>query len=678
MKIERQSIQTFLPLAVVFIVLLLAMPRVAKIGFEYKKGQPWKYETLIAPFDFPILKTEAEMMQEKASVSNAVVPYYKFSNETVSRNLRAAESISLPSKVRSSLVNGLRRIYNKGVVGDDGIFEESAEVSDIIYIQKDKRASKCPSDEVYKLAEARSSLLTMVHNDNPSANVDSLLRESGAYELLVPNLTYDKQTTLLVNAEADRRVSPTSGYVSVGQLIVSEGEVVTAEIAQMLNSYKREYESNMGYSRPGVLFWIGNILLALSVVVLLYLSLFFAAPATFEDFGRYIYVLLIFTVFAVAALVAPRISHDAVFAVPFTLCAMLLQAFFRNRVVVPVYIVSLIPLLFCSQSGPVLFTIYFVAGLVSVYAFRFFTKGWHQLLIAFVTFAVLFISYLGFHFTDFIEDSLSRIVFLLVLSSILTVVGHPLIYLFEKIFNLVSNSRLIELCDTSNPLLRQLEQKAPGTFHHSQQVMNMVDAAARAIQANNLLARAGALYHDIGKMADPFCFIENESMLPENAKGRYHAALYPVESARAIINHTIEGVSIAQKHRLPSIIIDFIKTHHGRGQVTFFYNKYLEEGGTPDHVDEFTYPGPRPSTKEQILLMLCDSIEAAARSMKEMTPEGFSKLVDSIFDSKIELGQMEDADISIKELGIVRQVLKNYLCQMYHGRISYQKTNNNK
>ena len=254
------------------------------------------------------------------------------------------------------------------------------------------------------------------------------------------------------------------------------------------------------------------------------------------------------------------------------------------------------------------------------------------------------------------------------LGSLFSVAGYPLIYLFERIFNLVSNSRLIELSDTNNKLLRDLAHKAPGTFQHSLQVMNMADAAARSIDANVLLVRAGALYHDIGKTGNPQCFIENETL-----GAHYHSGLSPRESAKEIIRHVSEGMALADKYKLPDVIKDFILTHHGTTCTAYFYNKYLNDGGDPADVEDFFYKGKKPTTKEQIVIMLCDTLEAASRSLKDYSPESLAKLVDRIVDSKMNDGQFEDADISLKEINVVSRVLKEYLQQVYHARVAYPK-----
>ena len=502
---EKRLLRLLVPLGIAFLLLVLLMPRSAKFAYDYRKGRTWKYETLYAQFDFPIYKTEEQMLSERGESSAEAIPYYKYSDEIVTRNLRDAERLELGS-LRSATVASMRAIYQKGVMADEGGRRHASPDAEVIYIQRDKRAVKSPAAEVYRLTEARTRLLSDL-SDVSGANVDSLLRASGAYDLLVPNLLFDEQTTALVHAESSAGISPTSGYVNAGQLIVRENEIVTAEIAQMLDSYKREFEANMGYTGPPALMLLGNVLIALAVIVLLYLSIFFNNPKIFDD-SRYPYLVVVFLLGALVTLILVRVNEKALLLVPFTLVALLLQAFMRNRVVVPVYVVSLLPLLIFSHDGAVLFVMFFVAGMVAILAFRRFSRGWQQFITALITFAVLAVTYLGFRAAELVAGNVWMALLSLFIGSMLTVAGYPLIYLFERLFNLVSNSRLVELCDVSNPLIRELEQKAPGTFQHSLQVMNMADAVARAVDANADLVRAGAMYHDIGKLYNPLCFVE--------------------------------------------------------------------------------------------------------------------------------------------------------------------------
>ena len=681
MKLPRVSInyRVLIPLVVLFLVLTLIFPRTAKFSYDYRKGSPWSHETLLAQFDFPILKTDEQIREEKSRSKSVVIPYYRYRQDIVDNCRKAAEGIDMGrySYLRPLIVASMDGIYSNGVVPDEGVKRDghSDPSGAVLYIQKDKRAGKKPVSEVFKESEAKNRLLSDIAAKYPRINADSVLRSAGIYDFIVPNLEYDPKTTELVRSESSNQVSTTQGFVSAGQLIVSEGEIVTAEIAQMLDSYKVEYENSMGYGGPRILFWLGNAFIAFALVLLFFLMIYFLNRRLFMDHRKFWYLIFIFIIASVLALIINKFAPRCLYMVPFTLTALYLEAFFKNKVIFPICCVSFLPLLVFAENGVVLFVMFLLASIVAVFTFRFFNQGWQQFIMSGIVFVSILVTYFGFRMIDMVNDDPYMAVLYMFIGSMLIVAGYPLIYLFERMFNLVSSSRLRELCDTNNKLLRELEHKAPGTFQHSLQVMNMCDAAARAIDANVLLVRAGALYHDIGKMKNPLCFIENESMSPKGV--HYHEHLSPKESARAIIKHVSDGLELAAENRLPDVIQDFILTHHGTSNTSYFYNKYLNEGGDPNDVSDFFYKGRKPQTKEQIILMICDTLEAASRTLKDNSAATFSVFVENIVASKMKIGQFDQADISIKDLNTVKETLKAYLSQIYHERVVYPQRKNN-
>lgn len=681
MKLPRVSInyRVLIPLVVLFLVLTLIFPRTAKFSYDYRKGSPWSHETLLAQFDFPILKTDEQIREEKSRSKSVVIPYYRYRQDIVDNCRKAAEGIDMGgySYLRPLIVASMDGIYSNGVVPDEGVKLDghSDPSGAVLYIQKDKRAGKKPVSEVFKELEAKNRLLSDIAAKYPRINADSVLRSAGIYDFIVPNLEYDPKTTELVRSESSNQVSTTQGFVSAGQLIVSEGEIVTAEIAQMLDSYKVEYENSMGYGGPRILFWLGNAFIAFALVLLFFLMIYFLNRRLFMDHRKFWYLIFIFIIASVLALIINKFAPRCLYMVPFTLTALYLEAFFKNKVIFPICCVSFLPLLVFAENGVVLFVMFLLASIVAVFTFRFFNQGWQQFIMSGIVFVSILVTYFGFRMIDMVNDDPYMAVLYMFIGSMLIVAGYPLIYLFGRMFNLVSSSRLRELCDTNNKLLRELEHKAPGTFQHSLQVMNMCDAAARAIDANVLLVRAGALYHDIGKMKNPLCFIENESMSPKGV--HYHEHLSPKESARAIIKHVSDGLELAAENRLPDVIQDFILTHHGTSNTSYFYNKYLNEGGDPNDVSDFFYKGRKPQTKEQIILMICDTLEAASRTLKDNSAATFSVFVENIVASKMKIGQFDQADISIKDLNTVKETLKAYLSQIYHERVVYPQRKNN-
>ena len=663
--------KVYAAILVLFVVILLFMPKSGKFKYNYKKGSPWAYETLVAQFDFPILKTDDQIRLEKEAVGKSIVPYYKYSDKNSQESIRIAESMDFGSysSLRHSVVTSLLDIFSRGVIDDNDLAENNeGNYSGIIYIQKNKRAAKVPVSNIYTTSTAKARLLENIVKEYPGLRIDSLFKAKDIYSLITPNMLYDKETTELVNSEETDFISPTMGFISSGHIIVSKGELVTAEIQQMLDSYKAEYENSLGYSGTRFKLWIGNGIIALVLVMILFLSIFYTNPLVFNDWSKFLYLMTIFIMAAVAAMIIDRIDPEILYLTPFSLTALYLLAFFKKRVVLPVYFISLLPLLIFAHNGIELFVMYLAAGVVTMYVFQYFNRGWKQFVTALIVFGTLLITYIGF---GIINDTkllagFHKVVYLF-LGSLLSVAGYPLIYLFEKIFRLVSSSRLQELCDTNNnKLLTDLAQKAPGTFQHCLQVMNMCEAAARSIDANVLLVKAGALYHDIGKMQNPQCFIENDTH-----GTKYHEGLSAKESARDIIKHVSDGVVLAEKHGLPQIVKDFITTHHGTSCTGYFYNKYLNEGGDPEDTCDFYYNGEKPKTKEQTILMLCDTLEAASRTLKDNKPETYDEFVEKMLQAKIDAGQLNEADISLKEISTIKSVLKEYLAQMYHDRVVY-------
>lgn len=669
-----RSLKAYLPLIGLFLLLVFIMPRSPKFNYDYKKGSPWMYETLLAQFDFPVLKTDAQLQEERDKAGSEIIPYYRLDSKAsaVSSNALEVIDMGIHSRLKPVLEDILASVYAKGVLAPSaGQSAEELKMNpgSIIYVQKDRRAVKVPASEVFTLEEAKSYLYETLATSCDNGELDSLYSAWSLGTLITPDLIFDQQTTDLVHEEKVNYVSATQGVVKAGQVIVSQGEMVTAEIEQLLDSYKAEYDKSVGYGSFRGYMWIGNILIAFFIVLVLFLAICYCNIRIFDEYNKYIYLLIIFALAALASSIVAKTDPALFYLMPFTLISLYLIAFFSKRMVFSVYFISLLPMLIFAPNGVELFIMYLVAGSVCIFVFGFFNRGWLQFVTALIVFAVMVIVWGAFRLVDGIEGLKDyHTVLGLALCAFLSVAGYPLVYLFEKIFKLVSNTKLTELCDTNNKLLLMLSDKAPGTFQHSLQVMNIADAAARSIDANVLLVRAGALYHDIGKINNPQCFTENE-----NPGVRYHAGLTPKESAQEIIRHVSDGLALADKNGLPGIIKDFIASHHGTTAANYFLTQYLNAGGDPEDVAEFYYDGIRPVTKEQVILMICDAVEAASRSLKDYSQESISALVDRIVDGKAKEEQLNDADISLREINRLKEVIKAYLQQMYHSRVSYPK-----
>ena len=669
-----RKFKVYLPLLALFMILVFMMPRSPKFNYDYRKGSPWLHETLVAQFDFPVLKTEAQLLEEREKAGSVFIPYYKLDGKVASRSMNAVSSLELGKWTDAKVVisDALTSLYSKGITAPNAVADIEGMRTDpdaLVYIQKDRRAVKVPLSEVYTLEDATAFLHESLAKALPRCNVDSLVTAASLSSLIVPDLVYDQQTTDLIHEESINYISPTQGVIRAGQVIVSEGEIVTAEIEQLLDSYRAEYNTSVGYGESRTFMWTGNILIAFFIVLVLFLAICYCNFRIFDEFNKYLYLLMIFALAAVGSSIVAKTDASLFYLMPFTLISMYLLAFFTKRMVFSVYFISLLPMLIFAPNGVELFVIYLVAGSVAMLVFGFFNRGWLQFVTAFIVFAVMTVVWGAFRLIDGVAGLKEyHTVFDMALGSLLSVAGYPLIYLFEKIFKLVSNTKLAELSDTNNKLLRILADKAPGTFHHSLQVMNLADAAARSINANVLLVRAGALYHDIGKISNPQCFTENQT-----SGVRYHEGLSPKESAHEIIRHVSDGLALAEKYGLPGEVKSFIASHHGTTSAAYFLTQYLNDGGDPEDVSGFYYDGVRPVAKEEVVLMICDAVEAASRSLKTYSPESISALVDAIVDGKAKENQFADSDISLREINIMKDEIKSYLQQMYHSRVSYPK-----
>ena len=633
------------------------------------------YETLISPIDFPILKTERELMQEREERYSSIIPYFRL-DESVKKGVtqRFSESGTDSSIVDDDYVLSLlNTIYDSGLVSD---LSDQDVRNGIIFVQKDRRATEVPVEDIFDIKHAESYLASSLEKRFGKDKADSLYSALSLSEYLVPNLKLDKTMMDMIHKEASNYISPTKGVIYTGQLIVSEGEIVTAEIEQLLDSYKAEYLMSLGLAGGSAWILLGNGILLLFTVMAFFVAIIFVDRHIFNDMRKYLFLLTLFTLSTlIIEFLGDSSSEAYMLLVPFPLFALYMLAFFKRNYVFPLYTAMLMPLLVIATEGMELFFINVVAGMVAIISYSRFRRGWLQFVNALFIFFTLAVAYMSFAFlqdTNISQFGEYRNLFYIGMASLMCVAGYPLIFLFERVFMLVSNSRLVELADTNNRLLRLMAEKAPGTFQHVLQVMNISDACARAIDANVQLVRTGALYHDIGKTVNPQCFIENAAPGVD-----YHKGLSPEESARDIIKHVDDGVALAKKYKIPQIVTDFILSHHGTTRTEYFYNVYLNNGGDPSNAGLFQYHGFRPKTKEQVIVMFADTLEAASRSLKSYSEQSVTELVDRVINMKMEDGQLLDADISLKEVSVLKTVLTDYLMQINHARIAYPKRDQN-
>ncbi len=673
-----KSPKVFIPLLVMLAVLTIAMPRNGAFEYHYRKGGKWNYETLVAPFSFPILKTNEQIQQEKERLGSTYVPYYKYADD-VYRQVCTSVDLALRDinpELCDEVNAALEKYYKRGIMPESqtSLGVEADEADDVIFLQRDKRASKMPRAELYTPSDVRARLLATMQKQHPDDNVDSILAKTYTYNAIIPNLIFDKQTTEMVHQESAEFIAPTSGIFPAGDIIVSSGEIITSDIAQLLDSYKAEFETSVGYNGPNWLLWLGNFGLALILSVLVSSLLYYVRESTFSHFNEFLFIITLFVVACLVTFLFSRFPANFIYMMPYPAFALYYKSFFRKRLVLPLYVLCLLPVLIFIQGGAQLFVTFLLAGFIGVFAFETFNVGWRQFISALIIMVSTLIAYITFRLFNGTTPIFNFMdIAFIALGALFCVLVYPLTYLFEIVFNLMSANRLLELTDTNRALLRDLADKAPGTFQHSLALMNMAESAARAIDADVPLVRAAALYHDVGKTLNPMCFVENQP-----AGMKYHDLLSPKESAADIIRHVTDGAALCEKHGVPAEIRKFIMSHHGTTTAAYFWTKYLNDGGNPADEPDFTYPGPKPATKEEAIIMLCDTLEAASRTLGQFTPETVSDFVEDIYDKKFQAGQFDNADITLHELDVVKTACKNYIVQLHHGRIAYPKRKDNK
>ena len=667
--LKKRSV--YVSLAVAFVIMMLFFPNEGKFKYEYHKGRPWIYETLVAPMDFPILKTDAELFAERDAAAAKVVPYYIYDQSVEQGSIAALARLqvkhSIPADLEKEMAAALSYIYSTGVFPDNS---ETADVSRTSYVlvQKERQTVEELQSAMFTVTSGKQYVKSDLQLNMPQYNTDSLLAVYGVLDLVQPNLIFSRQNTDLLHKEAINYISPTKGMVYAGQLIVTEGETITAEIEQLLDSYKAEYELSFGYSGNVWQLLFAHSIICLALLLLVYATIYFVNFDILRESNRFNFILLVVVMAFVVTMVARRMDAHFMFMVPYAVFALYMMAFFRNRLVFPIYMILLMPLLIISEFGVELYMLNAVAGGIALVSFSFLYRGWLQFLNSLIIFVGMFILHLAFRLMESgsFEGVNYTIIMLIFANAFLVVAAYPLVFLLEKIFSLVSVATLKDLSDTNNTLLQELARKAPGTFQHSLQVSNLAERAVLAIRGNSRLVKVGAMYHDIGKISNPQCFIENQ------APGvNYHKGLSPKESAQEIIKHVAAGVEIARRHNLPQVVVDFITSHHGRSQTGYFYTQYCNEGGDPADIDAFTYQGTLPTAKEQVVVMMADAVEAASRTLKDYSAESISRLVEGITSQRISDSQLIMADISIKEINVVKAVFKKHLQEIYHARIAY-------
>ncbi|MDQ3191338.1 MAG: HDIG domain-containing protein, partial [Bacteroidota bacterium] len=482
---------------------------------------------------------------------------------------------------------------------------------------------------------------------------------------------YDDHTTKSVLNQQLEQVSLIRGKIQQGERIISKGELIDGAKFRMLESFRAEYLSQTGGAYNYMLIIIGQLILVSIALLVIFFFIYLFRKDILADNLKIGFLLFVTILMVFMASISLRFDYVNIYALPFGILPIVIRAFYDTRLAIFTHLVTSLVIGFIAPNGFEFAFIQLIAGIFAVFSIVNMSKRSQLFFTSFIIYASYSLIYFGFAVIEEGEiQSVNPVYFgYFGISAMLTLFSYPLIYLFEKVFGFISDVTLIELSDTNSPLLRELAMRAPGTFQHSLQVANLAEEATFEIGGDTLLVRAAALYHDIGKMDMPRYFIENQT-----SGINPHEELNFDESAEIIISHVIRGVEKAKKYNLPEKVIDFIRTHHGDSMVQYFYKSFLKQ--FPDKmVDEkkFRYPGPRPYSKETAVLMMADSVEAASRSLKSYDSESIDKLVDNIINSQVSDNQFVNADITFKDISIIKKILKKKLLTIYHVRIEYPK-----
>lgn len=678
----------------IFVVYL--SPREAKFKYEFQKGKPWLYENLVAPFDFSIIKSDETLLvesektkankslflvKEEAVYDNAQASYEndferKWTSFTSSDEFKDARGFSLfnQSEKEEKIKKGLKAkgkkviksIYDQGLIKPFNT-EESKEYGEILLHINGLDQSVSEEDFLTIKQASTKAQSELVRKDSLGYNfLLGIINGNLNY-----NIEYDEERTLSIVEKQLDEILPTQGMVQSEELIVFKGNLVDDEKYSKLLSLKTAYEGSFTTKATTYLIGTAQFVLIGILFFVLYLFMHQMQRKVIDDFSKVAFILLNVLLTVAMGKIASGFGVQYIYLAPFPVLPIIIRSFFDIRFALFVHMVAILMVGFLVPNSFEFVFLQFVAGVFSVILVSNLYKRSQLFLTAAKIIAVYCVSYLSLAIIQegsiYLKEEEWITLAFFAGNGLLTLLSFPFIYLQEKIFGFVSDVSLLELGDTNSPLLRELAQKAPGTFQHSLQVANLAEAAVLNIGGNALLVRTGAMYHDIGKMASPMYFIENQ-----NTGLNPHDELSFEESAEIIIGHVKEGIKLAKKSNLPDVLVDFIRTHHGTTTVMYFYKQYIKN--FPENESDrakFSYPGPKPFSKETAALMMADSVEAAARSIDKPDHEKIDRLVENIVDHQMKSGQFENAEITLKEIKDIKKIFKKMLMNIYHVRIQY-------
>tara|TARA_A100001011_G_scaffold400216_1_gene513244 strand:- start:123 stop:2192 length:2070 start_codon:yes stop_codon:yes gene_type:complete len=659
------------------LLIIYFFPKSGKFKYSFENGRPWQSENLYAPFDFAIKKSDSEINKE---IENAklVSPVF-FSQDTsvflksvrsniyindsfLNDSILANYSNKLKKRILEQSILVLNDIYSVGFIEENYDFKESQKVS----ILNDNRLVKKTS---FSSLIKPENLLFYVNNQIIANNYEKYSSQiiSIIFEVIKPNLILNERLTNESYEESISNISPNRGFVEKETLIISKGEVIEGEKLVILNSLKQEYEVNDKLFSDYYLILLAYSLLVILSLLMIVLFIRKFERDIYENNNKIAFVYFNITLIILLTNWVVNLNSTYIYIIPLCIIPLLFKAFFDSRIAFFIHSVTIMLLGFIVPNSYEFIFLNIIAGVVTILT----SDNIYKRANLFIAVAQITLVYMLAYFSFYVIhegniESLEIFNFILfVICGLLTLFIYPLIYIYEKLFSLVSDVSLLELSDTNSNLLKELSNKAPGTFHHSLNVANLAETCASKINANALLARVGALHHDIGKIKNPSYFSENQ-LSGQNL----HDQISSKQSVEVIKSHVTNGVKIAKNHGLPERIIDFIRTHHGTNLISYFYNKEIKQDRSVNK-KEFSYPGPKPFSKEMAIVMMCDSVEAATKSLEKPNAEKINSYVEKIIDSQIDGNQFSDCELTFKNISVIKSILKGKLKNIYHVRVEY-------
>ena len=676
-KIRHSYYDIMKVLAFILTILIVVslMPRNVKFKYEYQKLRPWPHESLYAPFNFPIYKSDEVVKKEKEEALKNIEPIFVFDalgtengREKLLKDFDAQWNDTIGDKeyYKNLILSIYYHIENNGVVAKNDR-TNNFKGDETVVVVRNKIQTKCKYEDLNTMATASAyiqSQTSKIADYNTMQMINNLLHNS-----LRQNVIYSESLTKQAEKMAVDNIMLTFGMVQKEELIIMEGEIVTEEKYQIISSLQREYADITAknfFSRNYMLY--GQLLLVSIVFFALYLTLRMLRSDIFEQLRYINLILFLMLMTIVPSFLLIKFAPSMIYTMPVAIMAMLLMTFFDSRISIIVQIMTLIIISLVVPNPFQYFCIQMLVSFVAIFSMTKRTRRANYFGTSLAVFGTYVIVNLGMMLIyDGSFDAFNwKFIVIYAGNAFLTMLTLPLAFLFERVFGFVTDLTLLELSNTNSPLLRKLASEAPGTFQHVMQVADLCEEVIYNIGGNALLVRTGAMYHDIGKTRNPFYFIENQ-----NGKYNPHDDVSCAESAQIIISHVIDGIEICRKYHIPEQIIDFVRTHHGTRRTEYFYQMELREN--PEGVDEskFCYNGPVPFSKETAVLMMCDAVEAASRSMKDKTEESLNKLVDNIIDGQMNANQFDNTSLTFHDITLTKKVLKKKLMSIYHVRIAY-------